>query len=227
MRKTSDMVLFWGSEYSNWYREEIDMGWGKFSSGEQALMYIKCYMHGQLDYCNKVLSEHNPRKLKAIGQAMPGYSESLWASKRLSVMVSILIEKFESSQRLRTLLLDDYFAKRRFVEASPQDVIFGVGISERDDTILDPTNWKGTNILGTSLDIAAMHHAIRSGQSWYVPQSVKELMLSIDVEPTCKNVYSVLTMSYLLDGNDVDISQKQQQLEGLHNVLLGKWRVHA
>ena len=37
------------------------------------------------------------------------------------------------------------------VEASPYDTIWGVGLGENNDLILDEKNWKGTNFLGEVL----------------------------------------------------------------------------
>ena len=40
------------------------------------------------------------------------------------------------------------FNNKIFVEASPIDKIWGVGLAENNDLILDPKNWKGLNYLG-------------------------------------------------------------------------------
>ena len=37
------------------------------------------------------------------------------------------------------------------VEASPCDTIWGIGMSELDNGVEDPHNWKGTNLLGFAL----------------------------------------------------------------------------
>ena len=37
------------------------------------------------------------------------------------------------------------------VEASPYDLVLGVGLGVKDDKILNPSNWKGLNLLGKVL----------------------------------------------------------------------------
>jgi predicted NAD-dependent protein-ADP-ribosyltransferase YbiA (DUF1768 family) len=41
--------------------------------------------------------------------------------------------------------------KRAYVEASPFDKIWGIGMKEYDKGVENPTNWKGTNWLGEEL----------------------------------------------------------------------------
>jgi ribA/ribD-fused uncharacterized protein len=50
---------------------------------------------------------------------------------------------------LRSLLLST--APTELIEASPYDLIWGVGISERDPKIADKTQWRGLNLLGIAL----------------------------------------------------------------------------
>lgn len=39
-----------------------------------------------------------------------------------------------------------------FVEASPVDVIWGVGLHYEDDRVLDEKQWKGQNLLGKAIN---------------------------------------------------------------------------
>lgn len=49
-------------------------------------------------------------------------------------------------------ITSDEFEGKHFVEASPYDELWGVGLGEADELIKDPKNWKGENWLGKILD---------------------------------------------------------------------------
>ena len=59
--------------------------------------------------------------------------------------------KFDQNDNLKKLLLAT--GTKTLVEASPYDRIYGVGLAQTDDNILDETKWKGQNLLGQTLGI--------------------------------------------------------------------------
>lgn len=49
-------------------------------------------------------------------------------------------------------LLKKLLENSNFVEASPYDKVWGVGLAEENPLILDEKNWRGENLLGKVLD---------------------------------------------------------------------------
>jgi len=66
-------------------------------------------------------------------------------------------------EELKKLLLSDKYKGKSFVEGSPVDNIWGIGIHE-DDASDDTSNWKGQNLLGKALDTVRMRILKQNGE---------------------------------------------------------------
>ena len=64
-------------------------------------------------------------------------------------MVNINYAKWTSNVKLKKLLLST--GSKIIVEASPLDVIWGIGLHWEDDLVLNESNWRGQNLLGKVL----------------------------------------------------------------------------
>ena len=64
-------------------------------------------------------------------------------------MVDVNIAKYSQNASLKKLLLST--ENKVIVEASPMDIIWGVGLHPNDDKVLDESNWRGQNLLGKTL----------------------------------------------------------------------------
>jgi ribA/ribD-fused uncharacterized protein len=87
--------------------------------------------------------------MKKIGRKVKNFSDQIWLLNRDRILAEGIKAKFEQNKNLLDQLLAT--GSRTLVEASPYDIIYGVGLSEKNDQILDKTNWKGTNLLGQKL----------------------------------------------------------------------------
>jgi len=107
------------------------------------------------------------RKIKEIGRTVPGLAGGRWDEDdiafwtRASVPAVTLgnLYKFTRSDALYDVLMR--MGDRRFVEGSPKDTIWGVGLSFDDPRIGDESKWKGSNrlgdIIGNVRDIVVEH----------------------------------------------------------------------
>ena len=66
-------------------------------------------------------------------------------------MRDVNLEKYRQNADLRKKLLDPKFDGKTFVEASPYDRIWGVGLDQDNPAIDDERNWKGRNLLGQAI----------------------------------------------------------------------------
>lgn len=149
MRVTDTHIYFWSSIYSNWYSCNFVVDGILFNCSEQFYMYKKAMQFADEDTAKKILGASHPRDQKAFGRQVKNFDSTVWDSISYKVMLQAVYEKFNQNYELKCQLLgtDD----KIFVEASPFDNIWGVGLNEIDDTILDEKNWLGKNWLGKVL----------------------------------------------------------------------------
>lgn len=147
MRIENNTIYFYGSSepFSNWYKCDFKMGNVIFNCSEQALMYSKALYFKDTKTAEKILKTKNPRKQKELGRQVFNYEDKIWSDIRQNIMTEILKHKFNSG---KLKYLKEKYKEYKFVEASPYDKIWGVGLDENNDKILDENNWLGQNLLG-------------------------------------------------------------------------------
>jgi hypothetical protein len=149
MRVTDKYIFFWDSIYSNWYGCEFSSAGRKFNCSEQNFMYHKALTFGDVETAEKMMKESHPRVQKKLGKLVKNYDDTTWAEVRYDIMKEAVYLKFSQNKELLSELLKT--GDKIFVEASPYDTIWGIGMGEDDDLILDEKNWKGLNLLGKAL----------------------------------------------------------------------------
>ena len=160
MKVTDKHVFFWGEWPSNWYRAEFDAEVlinGKketkhFYNSEQYFMYMKAIIFGDYEIAEKILATKDPKKAKELGRIVRNYDDKVWNDMRYKVMVDANKAKYSQNEDLKKLIISDEFKGKGFVEASPVDKVWGIGLGEKDPLADDEKNWKGQNLLGKSLD---------------------------------------------------------------------------
>ncbi len=157
MRVTEKYVYFWGGFPSNWYpaRFTVDRD-GKeleFFNSEQYFMYEKAVVFGDEETAMKILFEgKDPKRAKQLGRQVKNYDDKVWAQVRYQIMVYANMHKYLQNKDLKDMLLKEEFDGKKFCEASPLDIVWGVGLGEDDPLIDDESNWRGQNLLGKALD---------------------------------------------------------------------------
>ena len=156
MRVTDKYVLFWSGELSNFYKTTI-MGGSpkkpiKFCCSEQVFMWLKAIRFGDEVIAEEILKETSPKKIQNLGRRIRGYDESVWETYGESAMFTAVYLKFKQNPALQEMLLQEEWRDKHFVEASPIDTKWGIGLVEDNPLCEDEANWKGRNLLGKCLD---------------------------------------------------------------------------
>lgn len=156
-----EFEFFWsnGSPFSNWFsspfvlrhpdsKEEV-----KYTCVEQRMMHYKACMFKDYKIADKIMEAIDPRAHKSLGRKVAGYSDDQWSKVRYNVVLEAVKAKFSQNPGLKERLLA--CLPRRFVEASPKDTIWGIGMSASNPASKDPAKWRGLNLLGKALDETA------------------------------------------------------------------------
>lgn len=137
------------SPFSQWYPSTFTVDGRTFNCAEQFMMFGKASLFGDDAVAAEVMAAVHPREHKALGRKVKGYDEETWRAHREEIVMRGNHAKFTQDARLLELLLATH--PTTLVEASPFDRIWGVGLSEDNPLIQDPSTWRGQNLLGKIL----------------------------------------------------------------------------
>ena len=145
-------TFFWQnrSPFSNWYPSVFEHSGITFTRGEQYMMYRKAITFGDTSTARIILATDNPMEHKDLGRQVSNYDDAVWAAIRFDIMVEGLYAKFDQNPKLKAALLTTVGTE--LVEASPYDLIWGIGFKEDHPSAQNKSEWRGQNLLGKVLD---------------------------------------------------------------------------
>ena len=144
----NNTLFFYGGPLSQWAHSPFQIEL-HYSTAEQYMMAMKAIHFGDVVAYNRINNSSSPREQKAIGRTVKNFNVEEWNKVSRSHVFRGNVAKFQQNPRLRDYILST--GERELVEASPTDVIWGIGLAEHDPLIYDRTNWRGTNWLGEVL----------------------------------------------------------------------------
>jgi ribA/ribD-fused uncharacterized protein len=135
--------------FSNWYISHFTLDGIKFNCVEQYMMWKKAKLFNDDAKANEILSVLNPWEHKAKGREVKNFDVNTWDKICKKVVYDACKAKFEQNPDLLDILLDT--DGKILVEASPTDIIWGIGLSADDKRALIKDTWRGKNYLGEVL----------------------------------------------------------------------------
>jgi len=139
-------ALFWGQWPSNWQPSPFVLDGQTYNCVEQWMMAEKARLFGDTAVEAKVMATLDPAEQKALGRGIQGYDDAKWAEVRYQQVLRGVVEKYRQNPDLRAKLLAT--GDLQFVEASPDDRVWGIGLRASDPASGDPKRWRGENLLG-------------------------------------------------------------------------------
>lgn len=150
MKVTDKHVLFWGGVFSNFEPAPFKTTQHEFLTSEHYFMFCKARFFHDTEIAEQILKVEHPRDAKKLGRQVKNFDADKWKEVCRSFMKSGLRLKFGTNPELRKEI--QKYSNLKFVECSPYDRIWGIGLSEDDSRADDESQWLGTNWLGECLD---------------------------------------------------------------------------
>ncbi len=151
MRVTDKFVFFWNGIYSQWHLAPMTIGKIEYNSCEQYMMHQKALLFDDHIIADLIMQEKNPREQKKYGRQIRNFDKALWEKNCLAIVFEGNLAKFSQNPGLKAEMLST--GNKIFVEASPLDNIWGIGLDENAENIDDPSYWLGLNLLGQALTL--------------------------------------------------------------------------
>lgn len=164
-----EMLLFYGHKVtdpitdsclSQWYPCEFKEEGVTYTSAEQYMMAEKARLFADEEMREEIIRTNDPETCKRLGRKVRNFDKEIWDKNKMDIVEHGNLLKFTQNPQLREFLLST--GDKVLVEASPVDCIWGIGIGKNNPDALDPSKWRGENLLGFALmgvrnDIACMY----------------------------------------------------------------------
>jgi ribA/ribD-fused uncharacterized protein len=151
MRITDKHVFFWNGIYSQWHKAPMTIDGIEYNSCEQYMMHQKALLFDDDEIAELIMQEENPKEQKKFGRMIKGFDKALWDKNCLAIVFEGNLAKFSQNPELKAEMLST--GNKIFVEASPLDHIWGIGLDEDAEGVDDPSYWLGLNLLGQALTL--------------------------------------------------------------------------
>lgn len=166
MRVTDKYVLFWSGEFSNFYpygnveKDKIrnleplnfENEDGIWKTSEHYFMWQKAKFFNDEKAAEAIKEAYHPSVAKMLGRGVEHFNDEAWDEVKYDAMHKAVYSKFSQIEHCKKVLLSDKYKGLHFVEASPFDNVWGIGIHFNDHLADDEKNWRGQNLLGKCLD---------------------------------------------------------------------------
>ena len=165
-----EYLFFWGHKplpngeigescLSQWWPASFSVDGVIYKTAEHFMMAEKARIFGDGETRARILAADTPKEAKELGRKVRNFDTSAWAEVRSQVVEAGNLAKFSQNRELGEYLRAT--GDKVLVEASPVDLIWGIGFAADDEQARNPEQWRGLNLLGFAL--MAVRHTLLSG----------------------------------------------------------------
>lgn len=153
-------IYFWGHTnkhgeeagkfcFSQWFESPFTVDNVVYKTAEHWMMAQKALLFGDLKTFELIILSEHPKETKALGRLVAGYDDQIWNERKLELVTIGNIHKFNQHPELAAYLLST--GDSILVEASPVDLVWGIGLAQDSKDIENVHAWPGQNLLGFAL----------------------------------------------------------------------------
>ena len=150
-------LYFWGNTanhkneigkfiFSQWYESPFTVNGITYKTSEHWMMAHKALLFNDQQKFEEIVACNKPGEAKDLGRQVSNYNDDLWNERKFDIVKEGNIHKFSQHKELGKYLIQT--GNRVLVEASPVDVIWGVGLTHDNPAIKNIYSWRGQNLLG-------------------------------------------------------------------------------
>lgn len=159
-QRLPDFLHFWGHTakpsspygpwvFSQWWPSTFTIDGVEYFHAEGFMMAAKARLFGDSATLDQILQAPNPAVAKQLGRLVTNFDEEVWVARRYELVVQGNVAKYSQAPDLASYLQST--APKVLVEASPRDVIWGIGLGANNPRAQIPSEWRGKNLLGFAL----------------------------------------------------------------------------
>ncbi|MBL7997844.1 MAG: NADAR family protein [Candidatus Kapabacteria bacterium] len=155
--ETLKFIYFWGHSdtlnegigkfcLSQWFKSPFMIENKTYKTSEHWMMSQKALLFNDKKTFDKIISVDRPEEAKELGREVIGFDDAIWNDKRFEIVKIGNIHKFNQNPILADYLLRT--GDKVLVEASPTDIVWGIGLHQDSKGIDNIYAWRGLNLLG-------------------------------------------------------------------------------
>jgi ribA/ribD-fused uncharacterized protein len=155
-----EYLFFWGHQpskdgsiiktcMSQWWEASFTEENISYKTAEHYMMAQKAKLFNDMEIFKKIIEKESPKDVKDLGRQIKNFEPNTWDEKKYQVVKQGNYLKFSQNEGLKQFLIQT--KNKIIVEASPVDIIWGIGLAENNPKALNPAEWRGENLLGFAL----------------------------------------------------------------------------
>ncbi|MDR1340088.1 MAG: NADAR family protein [Prevotellaceae bacterium] len=155
--KRDEFVFFWKprdgavneSCLGQWQPSAFTVDTDEYSCAEQYMMAEKARLFDDGEMRALIMKSRDPKEMKALGKKVKNFDQAIWDRVKYSIVLNGNYYKFSQNEDIRNYLLST--GNKILVEASPLDIVWGIGLGSENEKACNPNTWRGKNLLGFAL----------------------------------------------------------------------------